>query len=82
MAQITFPKAQKTAIVDKIKHYFRTELDQDIGDFDAEFLLDFFTSQVGSYYYNQGLIDAQTALASQIDHIDEAIDALLKPTEF
>lgn len=82
MPQINFPQAQKTAIVDKIKHYFTNELHQDIGDFDAEFLLDFFTSQVGSYYYNQGLIDAQTALSSQIDHIDEAIDALLKPTDF
>ena len=82
MPQISFSQQQKSAIVDKIKHYFRNELHQEIGDFDAEFLLDFFSSQVGSYYYNQGLIDAQTALAAQIDYIDEAIDALLKPTDF
>ncbi len=82
MAQITFDKAQKDFIVNKIQRYFDKELEQEIGDFDAEFLLDFFSEQVGSYYYNQGLRDAQTALAVQIDSITESIDSLEKPTEF
>ena len=82
MAQITFDNAQKAFIVSKIQRYFDNELEQEIGDFDAEFLLDFFSEQVGSYYYNQGLRDAQTALAVQHDTITESIDSLEKPTEF
>nr|WP_233449279.1 DUF2164 family protein [Xanthomonas perforans] len=28
---------------------------QQIGRFDAEFLLDFFTEEVGAYFYNRGI---------------------------
>lgn len=78
MSEIKFSRAQKTAMVAKVQQYFDRELDQDIGDFDAEFLLDFFSRQIGGYYYNQGLDDAQTALAIQMDNINEAIDVLQK----
>ena len=47
MAKIEFSDREKAAIVDKIKLYFREELDQDIAQFDAEFLLDFFSEEVG-----------------------------------
>jgi uncharacterized protein (DUF2164 family) len=82
MAQITFGKEQKAFIVSKIQKYFDNEMDQEIGDFEAEFLLDFFSEQMGSYYYNQGLRDAQAALSAQVDNITDSIDALEKPTEF
>ncbi|MFT4926309.1 MAG: hypothetical protein ACI8WB_002407 [Phenylobacterium sp.] len=81
MADISFSSVQKAAIVAKIQKYFERELDQDIGDFDAEFLLDFFSEKVGGYYYNQGLLDAQAALAAQMDNINEAIDVLEKETD-
>ncbi|MCF5942772.1 DUF2164 domain-containing protein, partial [Xanthomonas perforans] len=35
--------------------YFTEELKQQIGRFDAEFLLDFFTEEVGAYFYNRGI---------------------------
>jgi len=57
--QIEFTKQEKELLVQKLKHYFTNELDQDIGQFDAEFLLDFFGKELGVYYYNRGLIDAQ-----------------------
>lgn len=82
MSKIAFSKEQKAFIVNKIQRYFDDELEQEIGDFDAEFLLDFFSEQMGSYYYNQGLQDAQAALSNQLDNINESIDSLEKPTEF
>lgn len=81
MSEIKFSTQQKSDIVTKIQQYFDSELDQDIGDFDAEFLLDFFSDKIGHYFYNQGLFDAQAALALQIDNINEAIDILEKPTQ-
>jgi uncharacterized protein (DUF2164 family) len=81
MSEIKFNPLQKAEIVAKIQQYFGRELDQDIGDFDAEFLLDFFSDNIGGYFYNQGLLDAQAALAIQIDNINEAIDVLEKPTD-
>lgn len=53
-----------------------------MGQFDAEFLLDFFSEEVGSYFYNRGLYDAQTLLESKIETITEAFTEIEKPTDF
>ena len=82
MAEIKFSNAQKATIVDQIQKYFEKELDQDLGQFDAEFLLDFFTEKVGSYYYNQGLNDARALLDDKLDTITESFYELEKVTEF
>ena len=42
MSEIKFSTEETESIVRKIQLYFREELDQEIGRFDAEFLLDFF----------------------------------------
>ena len=80
--QIEFTKQEKELLVQKLKHYFTNELDQDIGQFDAEFLLDFFGKELGVYYYNRGLIDAQDIFKSRVDSITDAIYELEVPTEF
>ncbi|MET0550616.1 MAG: DUF2164 family protein, partial [Xanthomonas sp.] len=43
----------------------RTELQQQVGAFEAEFLLDFVAERIGPHYYNRGLHDARAALAAQ-----------------
>ncbi|MBA3404221.1 MAG: DUF2164 domain-containing protein [Gemmatimonadaceae bacterium] len=82
MADIKFTEDEKTLIVRKIQLYFTEELRQEIGRFDAEFLLDFFSSEVGPYFYNRGLYDAQAILASKLEDLSEAIYLLEQPTEF
>lgn len=81
MSKIEFPKQHKEVIIDKIQSYFEHELDQDIGQFDAEFLLDFFSNQIGKYYYNQGLQDAQAVIIGQLEHISEALYEIEKPVD-
>ncbi|MFN3580774.1 MAG: DUF2164 domain-containing protein [Pseudomonas sp.] len=82
MVDITFSKDEKAVIARKIQRYFTEELNQEIGGFDAEFLLDFFSKEVGSYFYNRGLYDAQAILSSKLDDLSEAIYQLEQPTEF
>lgn len=82
MAKINFSKEEKSIIVQKIQMYFREELDQDIGQFDAEFLLDFFSEEVGAYFYNRGIFDAQTVLSRKMDDISEALYEIELPTDF
>ena len=82
MANIEFSKEQKRRIVSEIQGYFDKELDQEIGDFDAEFLLDFFSEKVGGVYYNQGLNDARRLLDDKLDTITESFYELEKVTEF
>ena len=80
MALIEFSKEEKQRIVSKIERYFHDELEQEIGQFDAEFLLDFFSEQVGAYYYNRGLQDAQILLQDRLESITDAIYEIEKPT--
>ena len=74
-----FTPEEKAAIVAKLQTWFEKELNQDIGQFDAEFLLDFFESEVGKYFYNRGLYDAQAILTGRMDNITEAIEELEIP---
>lgn len=82
MSIIEFSKEEKELLVKKIQLYFTEELDQKLGQFDAVFLLDFFSEEVGPYFYNRGLYDAQTILESRMESISEAIYEIEKPTEF
>lgn len=82
MAEIQFSEHEKRQIVAAVQQYFERELGQEIGQFDAEFLLDFFAEKIGTYFYNRGLYDAQATLAVKLDEIGEAIAELEKATEF
>lgn len=82
MAAIEFSKDQKIRIVSEIQGYFDKELDQEIGAFDAEFLLDFFSEKIGGVYYNQGLNDARRLLDEKLDIITESFYELEKITDF
>lgn len=82
MAEIEFSKEEKEILIKKIKLYFSEELKQEIGQFDAQFLLDFFAEEVGPYFYNRGLYAAQAILEKRMDDIAEAIYELEKVTEF
>ena len=75
------PKQTKDEIVSKIKEYFDSELDQDIGQFDAEFLLEFFVKEIGPFFYNQGLFDARGVIQHRVEEIDDGLLSLEKVTE-
>ena len=76
MKPIKFEKDERAAIVSKIQRYFVDELDSEIGAIPAELLLAFFTEQIGPFYYNQGLGDAQAAMARIVDNINDEIYGL------
>ncbi len=73
MKKITFTAQEKEQIISKLQQYFIKELDQELGQFDADFLLDFFAKEVGVYFYNRGLYDAQSILTDKLDDITDAI---------
>ncbi|USJ02358.1 DUF2164 domain-containing protein [Xanthomonas prunicola] len=82
MTDITFTEGERAAIIRKVQLYFSEELKQQIGRFDAEFLLDFFAEEVGAYFYNRGVYDAQAIIAKQLDDLGESIYQLERPTDF
>ena len=80
MADIEFTREEKQQLSEKIRNYFAAELNQELGQFDAEFLLDFLCRELGPWFYNQGLYDAQAVMQSRIDGVMEAIYDIEKET--
>jgi uncharacterized protein (DUF2164 family) len=82
MEKLEFTSVEKDQIVHKVKTYFRDELDQEIGGFDAEFLIDFFSAQIGTYFYNRGLQDAHQLFTQKVEEFGDSIYEIEQPTEF
>lgn len=80
--KIEFSADEKDALVRKIQLYFSEELDQEIGQFPAQFLLDFFAEEVGPYFYNRGIYDAAALINERMESVTDALWELEKPTEF
>lgn len=78
MTAIEFNAEEKAVITQKLQRYLADELTLEVGQFDAEFLLDFISEEVGCYFYNRGLYDAQTVLNERFEDIGDAIVALEK----
>lgn len=79
MTKIKFTREEKEQIAGKVKRYFETEMNQDIGSFEAEFLIDFFAEEIGGYFYNRGLFDAQVIVSAKVDEIADALAEIEKP---
>jgi uncharacterized protein (DUF2164 family) len=82
MSEITFTREEREVICRKIQLYFQEELAQELGQFDAGFMLDFFAEEIGPYFFNRGLYDAQAILENRMENIAEAIYEIEKPTQF
>lgn len=79
MKDIEFSRDQKDRMVSKIKTYFSDELQQDIGGFEAEFLIDFFARELGPSFYNRGLFDAQQIFNEKQEEAGYVIQELEQP---
>ncbi len=82
MNEIEFSKGEKEILIQKIQNYFNEELDKELGQFEAQFLLDFFATEMGTFFYNRGIYDAQALLNQKIEDITESMLDLKKITEF
>jgi len=74
--------ADKEQLIQKLQGYFERELDTELGQFDADFLLDFIFAEIGPTFYNQGLYDAQAILETKLESITEAISEIEKPVSY
>lgn len=81
MSEITFSRDQTTHMVDKLQKYLQRELDVEIGDFDAEFLLDFFAKELGAHFYNQGMADALRVVEEKTESLVDTLTWLQKPVD-
>ena len=67
---IEFSGDVRKQLIGSIKQYFTEELDQDIGDLKASFLLDFILKEVGPAIYNSAVADVQFHMQEIVSELD------------
>ncbi|MDV7103489.1 DUF2164 domain-containing protein [Vibrio sp. TH_r3] len=82
MNEISFTDKQKQEIVFALQKYFEDELDFELEQFDADFLLDFIASKIGPAFYNQGVRDAQKILDTKLLDINDELYQIEKESDF
>jgi uncharacterized protein (DUF2164 family) len=75
---IEFNAEEKADLISRLQDYCDTELDRELGSFEAQFLMDFISETMGPFYYNRGIYDAQALLQEQLEHVGESIYQLEK----
>ncbi|GAA6145221.1 DUF2164 domain-containing protein [Thalassolituus maritimus] len=79
MDKMEFTSEERARMVQKVQMYFREELDEELGSFQAEFLIDFFAEEMGGFFYNRGLYDAETLMTEKLADVSDALLMLEKP---
>ena len=67
---IELPDETRRELTASIKRYFLDERDEDIGDLQAGFLLDFVLQEIGPSIYNRAVRDAQDRLQQMVADLD------------
>lgn len=78
MPDIKISNDERAWLVSRIQDHFSEELDQDIGNMDAERLIEMFAETIGSIFYNNGLRDAHALMSSKMDDLADDLYTLEK----
>ena len=71
-------KEQEEVLLDELRAYMSDELDVDIGNLPAKFLLDFMVDLIGPKIYDQAISDAEPWLYDRFTGILEDLSVLKK----
>ena len=70
---IQLDSKQKSELTHTLQKYLQDELDVELGQFDAEFLVDFISKKFGSVSYNKGIEDAQKVMERKMMDISDEL---------
>jgi|TARA_B100001971_G_scaffold124740_1_gene114847 uncharacterized protein (DUF2164 family) len=70
---IKLSKENKEKITQEIQEWFSENLDQEIGNLDAEFLLDFFAEKIVGFFYNHALSDVHGLINERTETLTDEI---------
>ena len=60
-------------MVASIRRYFEQEMDEEIGDLQAGFLLDYFMKEIAPSVYNRAIGDAQTWMLGRVEDLEASL---------
>ncbi|EEE46860.1 DUF2164 domain-containing protein [Roseibium alexandrii] len=81
MPDLKLDKDTRARLNEQIRQYLSDELDTDIGNMEADFLIDFLSGSLGASFYNLGLKDAQALIARKMDDINDELYGMEQPDD-
>ena len=66
---IELSKQEIAEIVPSLQKYFREELDQELSEMHAKFLLAYFMKEVAPFAYNKGVADAEMFFRARVEDL-------------
>lgn len=78
MADIELTSEERAHLTRQIQEHVREELDHEIGNMEAGFLLDRLSEALGVTFYNKGVRDAAALFARRADDLADEFYALEK----
>ena len=66
---IELTKQEMADIIPSLQKYFRDELEQEIGEMRAKFLLDYFLKEIAPLAYNKGVKDAESFFRASVEDL-------------
>lgn len=66
---IELSKQEIQEIIPSIRRYFREELEEEISEMRAKFLLEFVLTEIAPFAYNQGVRDAESHLRRSVEDL-------------
>ncbi|WP_226646120.1 DUF2164 domain-containing protein [Mesobacillus subterraneus] len=76
---IKLTKEQQHLMIADIQDFFSREKGEDLTEFAAERVLDFFKESLAPHFYNVAVLDAKHVLEQQFSSIEEEILTLERP---
>ena len=68
--KIKVGEERRIELVLETQHFFRTELDRELSDFQARAIVDFFIEELGPPIYNQAIQDSLAFLQEKLSDLE------------
>ncbi len=66
---IELTKQEMAEIIPSLQKYFRDELEQELSEMRAKFLLEYFWKEIAPFAYNKGVQDAESYLRARVEDL-------------
>ncbi len=76
MKPIDFSREERADITARLRTWFQDELEIDLAALPAEMLLDYLGREIGPFFYNRAVYDAQAVVAKKAEDIVETLAGL------
>ncbi|MDR7317850.1 DUF2164 domain-containing protein [Brevibacillus nitrificans] len=73
-------REQKEYLVHQVQRFFHEQRGEELGNLEAEEMIEFFLKQLGPIFYNLGVQDARKLLQERFASLEDELYVLEKPT--